>query len=109
MKNLYLLRTEKHISQLALSTQLGVAQETISAYEKGKAFPSVETLMKLCDIFNVSADFLLDRTEIRYSIKDFCDKNLSPEELELVTTFRKLTYPQKNKALGIIIGMASQS
>lgn len=108
MKNLYLIRTEKRMSQLALSTQLGVAQETISAYENGKAFPSADTLMKLCDIFNVSADFMLDRTDVRHTIKDFCDKNLSPDELELVASFRKLSYPKKNKALGIIIGMTTE-
>lgn len=108
MKNLYKIRTEKHMSQLALSVKLGVAQETISAYERGKAFPGVDTLIKLCDIFNVSADFMLDRTEIRYSIKDFDDKNISADEMELIAAFRKLTYPQKNKALGIIIGMSEQ-
>lgn len=108
MKNLHNIRTEKGMSQLSLATKLGVAQETISAYENDKAFPSVETLIKLCDIFHVSIDFMLDRTDVRYTIKDFCDKNLSPEELDLVTSFRKLSYPQKNKALGIIIGMTEQ-
>lgn len=108
MKNLCLIRKEKQMSQLLLSTKLEVAQETISAYENGKAFPSVEILMKLCDIFNVSADFMLDRTDIRYTIRDFCDKNLSPDELELVTSFRKLSHSQKNKALGILIGMAEK-
>lgn len=108
MKNLYLIRTAKNMSQLSLSVKLGVAQETISAYENGKAYPSADTLVKLCDIFDVSADFMLDRTDVRYRVKDFCDKNLSLEELELVTSFRKLSYPQKNKALGIIIGMSEQ-
>lgn len=108
MKNLCAIRTEKKMSQLALSTKLGVAQETISAYENGKAFPSVDTLLKLCDIFNVSSDYMLDRTDVRYTIKDFCDKNLSEEELELVSTFRTLARNQKSKALGIIIGMSEK-
>lgn len=106
MNNLYKIRTERKMSQLALSVKLGVAQGTVSAYESGKAFPSVPTLIKLCKIFNVSADFLLDMTDVRYSVKDFCDKDMSPSELELVTHFRKLSYPQQNKALGIIIGMS---
>lgn len=105
MKNLYEIRKEKGISQVALSVKLGISQETISAYENGKAYPSVDTLLKLCDIFNVSADFLLDRTDIRLTINDFCDKNLSPDELELVDNFRKLSYPKKNRALGLVIGM----
>lgn len=35
------LREEKHITQVRLSTELGVAQETISAYEQGRHLPSV--------------------------------------------------------------------
>jgi Predicted transcriptional regulators len=41
------LREEKHITQVRLSTELGVAQETISAYEQGRHLPSVSSLMKL--------------------------------------------------------------
>ena len=105
MKNLYEIRKDKGMSQVSLSTRLGLSPETISAYENGKAYPSVDTLLNLCDIFNVSADFLLDRTNIRLTINDFCDKNLSPDELELVDNFRKLSHSKKNRALGLIMGM----
>ena len=37
------LREEKHITQVRLSTELGVAQETISAYEQGRHLPAFET------------------------------------------------------------------
>ena len=106
MKNLCEIRKQKGMSQVALSTKLGVAQETVSAYENGKAYPSVDTLLSMCEIFNVSSDYLLDRTNIQLTIQDFCDKNLSPEELELVDKFRKLSYPKQNRALGLIIGMS---
>lgn len=106
MKNLYTIRKEKNISQVALSVQLGVSQETISAYENGKSFPSVDTLLKLCDIFNVSSDFLLDRTDIKLTINEFCDKKISPDELELLSNFRKLSHIKKIKALGLLMGMS---
>ncbi len=108
MKNLYEIRKAKGISQVALSIKLGVSQETISAYENGKAFPSVDILLKLCEIFNVSSDYLLDKTDIKLTIKDFCDKNLSPEELELVSNFRKLSHSKRNRALGLIMGMGEE-
>lgn len=108
MKNLYEIRKQKGISQIALSMKLGVSQETISAYENGKAYPSVDTLLKLCDIFNVSADFLLDRTDVKLTVNDFCDKNLSPDEMELVDNFRKLSLLKKNRALGLVIGMCEE-
>ena len=108
MKNLYNIRKQRGMSQISLSTNIDVSQETISAYENGKSYPSVETLLKLCEIFNVSSDFLLDRTEISLTVKDFCDKNLSAEELELVSNFRKLSQLKKNKALGLLMGMAEE-
>ena len=105
MNNLKKIRKTKKISQVALSVKLGVSQETISAYENGKAYPSIDTLLKLCDVFNVSADYLLDRTDVKLTVGDFCDKKLSPEELELLDNFRRLSTSRKNKALGLIIGM----
>lgn len=62
MKNLRSIRKEKNITQIRLSIAAEVSQETISAYESGKAFPSVETLIKMADFLETSVDYLLDRT-----------------------------------------------
>lgn len=43
------LREEKHMTQLRLSTELGMTQETISAYETGKHLPGLGTLIALAD------------------------------------------------------------
>ena len=63
MKNLRKYRIEKGITQIRLSIESGVSQETISAYESGKAMPSAETLIKIADFLGVSTDFLLGRTD----------------------------------------------
>lgn len=63
MKNLKLYRNEKGITQIRLSIAAEVSQETISAYESGKAMPSAETLIRIADFLGVSVDFLLDRTD----------------------------------------------
>lgn len=63
MKNLKVYRKEKGITQIRLSIEAEVTQETISAYESGKAMPSAETLIKMADFLGVSIDFLLDRTD----------------------------------------------
>lgn len=39
------LREEKHITQVRLSTELGVAQETISAYEQGRHLPDRKSVV----------------------------------------------------------------
>ena len=53
------LRAEKNITQLRLSLELEVSQETVSAYENGKHLPSLKSLIKMADIFHVSTDYLL--------------------------------------------------
>ena len=65
MNRIKLLRKEKHYTQIRLSIELEVSQEAISAYEKGKYYPSVETLLKLSKIFNASIDYILGLSEVR--------------------------------------------
>lgn len=106
MTNLYKIRTEKKMNQVALSVKLNVAQETISAYENGKAFPSVDTLLKLCDVFNVSADYLLDKTDVRTPVNQLVVDNFSKDELELLATFKKIPPSKRERALGLLIGLS---
>jgi transcriptional regulator with XRE-family HTH domain len=55
------LRIKRGFKQYDLSDKLEMTRESISAYENGHAQPSIEVLIKLCDIFHVSADYLLGR------------------------------------------------
>ena len=41
----------------------GVSQPVIARYETGDFFPSYPILIKIADYFNVSADYLLGRTD----------------------------------------------
>lgn len=63
MKNLKLLREKMNITQVRLSVAIEVSQETISAYEAGKALPSAETLIKIAKYLNTSTDYLLGLTD----------------------------------------------
>ena len=47
-----------------LARKLGISKATMSMYKSGKAVPSLETFEKMCDILDVSADFLLGKKEI---------------------------------------------
>lgn len=53
------LRIERELSQQALADKLDVNKQTISQYERGVREPNFETLLALCDFFNVSTDYLL--------------------------------------------------
>lgn len=56
------LRLKKGISQLKLAMDLSMNQNTISRYESGAREADYATLIKLADYFNVSIDYLLERT-----------------------------------------------
>ena len=57
------LRKSKKISQLKLAMDLNLSQNSISRYETGDREADYETLIKLADYFDVSIDYLLERTE----------------------------------------------
>ena len=56
------IRTAKGISQLKLAMDLNTSQNTISRYETGDREPGIMELIKIADYFNISIDYLLERT-----------------------------------------------
>ena len=56
------LRTTRGISQLKLAMDLGMNQNSISRYENGLREADYITLIKFADYFDVSIDYLLERT-----------------------------------------------
>lgn len=65
IKNMRLkeLRKQKSISQLKLAMDLTMNQNSISRYETGEREADYATLIKFADYFNVSIDYLLERTD----------------------------------------------
>ncbi len=57
------LRKKKNISQLKLALDLNTNQNTISRYETGEREPGIMELIKIADYFDVSVDYLLERTD----------------------------------------------
>ena len=76
-------------TQEQLADQIGVSTQFLSDAERGVTGMSVNTIVKLCGVLNISADFLLlgmeepDGTESLLSIYTRM-KRLSPQERELV-------------------------
>lgn len=53
------LRESRSLTQDELAEALGVSKQAVSQYERGVRRPDYETLSAICDLFNVSSDFLL--------------------------------------------------
>ena len=59
-----LLREKAKLSQAKLATALGdVKQPVLARYALGSIMPSYPVLVKIADYFDVSADYLLGRTD----------------------------------------------
>ena len=61
------LREERKIlglTQRELAKRLAITQPSYIRYENGSSEPSLECLVKLADLFDVSVDYLLGRTDI---------------------------------------------
>ena len=82
------LREEKKITQIRLSIELEVSQETISAYEMEKYYPGVKSLIKLQNIFGVSIDYILGLSDTRYERIE--TNSLAQDETRLINLYRKL-------------------
>ena len=70
------LRKEKGILQKEVAAHLHMSVSTISSYEKGVHAPDLDTLIKLADFYEVSTDYLLQRTKYKANISTL-NKRLS--------------------------------
>lgn len=59
------LRTEKGLSQKAAALELGISQALLSHYEKGIREFSIDFLCRICDYYDVPADYVIGRTDSR--------------------------------------------
>lgn len=58
--NLKSIRKEKGLSQKQIAQQLNVVESCYANWEQGRTEPNISMLRKLCKIFNVSIEELLN-------------------------------------------------
>ena len=59
------LRNAKGITQKTMAELLSITERAYQRYEYGVREPTFETTIKLADFFNVTADYLLGRTDCK--------------------------------------------
>ena len=57
------LREDSDLTQTQVASVLGVAQTTYSQYELNQRALPIEYLIKLCEFYNVSSDYMLGLTK----------------------------------------------
>ena len=94
-RTLSLLRQEKGVSQRTAAGALGISQALLSHYENGIREPGLTFVVKACDYYGVSADYLLGRTLTRdgttigteelYDVSDEKDNSMRGSVLALLS------------------------
>ena len=59
------LRKETGLSQRKVATELGISQALLSHYENGAREPKLDFVMRACDYYGVTADYILGRSNER--------------------------------------------
>lgn len=57
------LREKANLNQKDCAEKLGISRGSISFYENGDRLPDIETIYAMADFFNVSADYLIGKTD----------------------------------------------
>ena len=87
-ENLKNARERKGMSQKDVAEEIGVAKSTYSLYESGNCEPNVQTIKRIADVLNVSADDLLGLNDEPITIAAHFDGDeYTEEELDEIKAF----------------------
>ena len=111
-------RKSKNIAQKDLAGALGVTKSAMSLWEKGTREPDVSTLRRIADILDVSADYLIGRSDEEKidgidagsrMIMQQASPGITESEREILALFRRLTDIQRGELIGRAKVMAEQN
>lgn len=88
-------RLAKGLTQKAVADYIGCSTVVYSRYETGDREPSIETLIKIADLFGVSLDDISGRTESNIS-------KLTPYEQALLAAARNADERAQQDALKVL-------
>lgn len=84
MNSLKALRTARDWTQQDLAERLNTTRQSVARYESGDRNIEIPIILKLCEIFECSADYLLGRSDLQ-------DPQLTADEADLIQSYRKLS------------------
>lgn len=98
------LRNEQGYTQKQLAEKLNYTQSNICEWEKGTVEPRASALNAIANLFNVSVDFLIGRTDDLGSVPSFdlISSACSPKEQQLLRCFRELPESSQDLILGMV-------
>lgn len=100
---LRMLREKQGYSQKQLADVLHVSKNSVSHYELGVCMPSIDVIVSIADIFDVSIDYLLGRSNANLSkrlLEKTIDKDITAENM--LETILRLDKEHRSDLLRIL-------
>ncbi len=89
------MRKERHWTEYQLAEQSGLTQSTISSWYRKNTLPSIPSLQKICDAFDVTlSQFFAENCEYAVLLND--------KQFELLKAISKLTSQQQVSLLDFL-------
>ena len=99
----YIARIKKGLSQTEVADILGLNKTAVSKWEGNKTFPDPDVLIKVVDLYQVTADYLLGISD---EPQLFDDARIDrPEIIEL---FNQLSAEEQQQVIGYMKGLIYQ-
>lgn len=104
--NLKKIRKDNNLSQEQLAEKLGVSRQSVSKWESGLAYPEMDKVLQICQMFNLNVDELLNQNikevkeskESKTSVNKFIDDFLN-YITKTIDMFSSMKFKEKIKCL----------
>ncbi len=101
------LREERDLKQCEVAKELFISNKVLSSYERNTAFPSIEMFKKICEYYNVSADYLLQIDLKPPEDKQPADNSklvaLTPAQIRLLSYYERLNIEHRDAVRGLMV------
>ena len=94
-------RKDKKLTLIDLAEELKTSHATINRYELGVNEPSLDRLIEISKLFNVSTDYLLGVEHEQEKVAP----EFNPEQLQVVELVKKLNTKELEKVYNYLLGI----
>ena len=94
-EKIYMLRTEKNLSQGDLAEMLDVSRQSVSKWETGASIPDLDKLIKMKEIFGVSIDELVCEDIVKKTKEELTDSETKTETAPQIVVVKE-ALPMRN-------------
>ncbi|MCI8470183.1 MAG: helix-turn-helix transcriptional regulator [Clostridia bacterium] len=98
------LRNEKGLMQSDVAKYIGKSERLVGFYENGERDPNTDTLLKLSELFDVSVDYILGKSDS----KDSKSVNLNDIDIAFASGIRGLNKENQKTLKNIMEGLLAK-